>query len=71
MLEIGAGTGTNSIWMAERDFDVLGVDVAPLAVERAQAKMHGRALPCRFAVWDLKFAGAYPPWGFKSPSAHH
>lgn len=25
-LEIGAGTGTNAIWMAERGIDVLGVD---------------------------------------------
>ena len=32
-LEIGGGTGTNSIWLAERGFDVLGVDVSPLAVE--------------------------------------
>lgn len=53
MLEIGAGTGTNSIWMAEHGFDVLGVDVAPLAVERAQAKMEGRRLRCRFAAWDF------------------
>ena len=60
-LEIGAGTGTNSIWMAERSFDVLGVDVAPLAVERAQAKMEGRALRCRFAEWD--FLAAPPPGG--------
>jgi SAM-dependent methyltransferase len=60
-LEIGAGTGTNSIWMAERGFDVLGVDVSPLAVERAHAKMEGRALRCRFAVWD--FLDAPPPDG--------
>ena len=60
-LEIGAGTGTNSIWMAERSFDVLGVDVAPLAVERAQAKMEGRALRCCFAAWD--FLAAPPPGG--------
>lgn len=53
ILEIGTGTGTNSIWMAEQGFDVLGVDVAPLAVERAQAKMEGRALRCRFAAWDI------------------
>jgi SAM-dependent methyltransferase len=52
-LEIGAGTGTNAIWMAERGFDVLGVDVSPLAVERAHAKMEGRALRCRFAAWDF------------------
>jgi len=52
-LEIGAGTGTNAIWLAERGFDVIGVDVSPLAVERANAKMAGRALGCRFAVLDF------------------
>ena len=52
-LEIGAGTGTNAIWLAERGFDVLGVDVSPLAVERARAKMKGRDLPCRFATLDF------------------
>ncbi len=60
-LEIGAGTGTNSIWMAERGFDVLGVDISPLAVERAGAKMAGRALRCRFAALD--FLEAPPPDG--------
>lgn len=61
MLEIGAGTGTNAIWMADRGFDVLGVDVSPLAVERAHVKMEGRALRCRFAAWD--FLVAPPPDG--------
>jgi SAM-dependent methyltransferase len=52
-LEIGAGTGTNAIWMAERGFDVFGIDIAPLAVESARAKIKERALPCRFAVCDF------------------
>ena len=60
-LEIGAGTGTNAIWMAERGFDVLGVDVSQLAVERARAKIEGRALSCRFAAWDI--LAASPPDG--------
>jgi SAM-dependent methyltransferase len=60
-LEIGAGTGTNAIWMAERGFDVLGVDVSPLAVERARVKMARRALRCRFAAGD--FLVAPPPEG--------
>lgn len=60
-LEIGAGTGTNALWMAEHGFDVFGVDVSPLAVERAQAKAGGRDLHCRFAAGD--FLAAPPPEG--------
>jgi methyl halide transferase len=60
-LEIGAGTGTNAIWMAERGFEVFGVDVSPLAVERAKTKMGGRDLHCRFAAWDI--LAAPPPDG--------
>ena len=60
-LEIGAGTGTNAIWMAERGFDVLGIDVSPLAVERAQTKMGERDMRCRFAALDI--LAAPPPDG--------
>ena len=60
-LEIGAGTGTNAIWLAEHGFDVLGIDLSPLAVERARAKMKERALSCRFAALD--FLAAPPPGG--------
>jgi SAM-dependent methyltransferase len=42
-------------------FDVVGIDVSPLAVERARAKMEGRALRCRFATLD--FLSAPPPDG--------
>lgn len=59
-LEIGAGTGTNAIWLAEHGFDVLGVDVSSLAVERANAKMEGPALRCRFTALDFLAA---PPLG--------
>src|ERR1700740_397950 len=52
-LEVGAGTGTNAIWMAERGFNVLGVDVSPLAVEKARAKIGERTLHCRFAPGDF------------------
>ena len=52
-LEIDAGTGTNAIWLAERGFDVLGTDVASLAVERATARLNGRNLRCRFRTLDF------------------
>lgn len=52
-LEVGAGTGTNAIWLAERGFDVLGIDLSPLAVERALTRMDGRPLRCRFTAADF------------------
>jgi SAM-dependent methyltransferase len=57
-LEVGAGTGTNAIWLAERGFDVLGLDVSSLAVDRANAKIAGRDLRCRFATFDFLAAPA-------------
>lgn len=50
-LEIGCGTGTNALWLANRGFDVLGIDIAPLAIERARARASSRA--CRFEVHDI------------------
>jgi SAM-dependent methyltransferase len=63
--EPGCGTGTNSIWLAERGFDVLGVDVASLAIERARGKLSGRSLKCRFEHTDFLAANlAEGPFDF-------
>jgi SAM-dependent methyltransferase len=64
-LEIGAGTGTNAIWLAERGFDVVGIDVASLAIERANAKLEGRCLDCCFATQDfLRASSPEAPFRF-------
>lgn len=62
-LEIGCGTGTNALWLAEQGFDVLGVDVSPDAIAAARAKaaavdapegsLAGRVGRCTFAVLDI------------------
>ncbi len=52
-LEVGCGTGTNAIWLAEQGFDVLGVDVSPRAIERASAKRPETMTTCRFAALDF------------------
>ncbi len=52
-VEIGCGTGTNSVWLAEQGFSVLGLDLTPLAIERANARLAGRKLDCRFEVRDF------------------
>ena len=59
-LDIGAGTGTNSRWLAEHGFDVLGVDIAPRAVEIARAKSPS----CRFEVTDFLVAPPAGPFSF-------
>ena len=52
-LEIGCGTGTDSLWLASRGFSVTGVDIAPEAIEMARRKMNGQALSCDFAVMNF------------------
>lgn len=52
-LEVGCGTGTNALWLAGRGFDVLGVDVSPLAIEMARGKLAETARPGRFEVLDF------------------
>ena len=51
-LDVGCGTGTNAIWLAEHGYEVLGVDVAPLAIEKARTKLPS-GLSCRFAILDF------------------
>lgn len=57
-LDIGCGTGTNAIYLAQRGFEVVGIDISPLAIERARAKASGR---CRFETAD--FLNEAPPGG--------
>lgn len=51
-LEVGCGTGTNCVWLAEQGFEVLGVDIAPRAIEQARSKA-GDATRVRFACLDF------------------
>jgi len=59
-LDVGAGTGTDALWLARQGFDVLGVDLSPLAVERARAKLPSPSPRCRFEAHDFL---ADPPAG--------
>jgi len=53
VLELGCGTGTNCVWLAQQGFAVTGVDLAPLAVERAKQRAHAAGLTARFEVADV------------------
>jgi len=47
-LDIGCGTGENSIWLAGRGFTVTGCDITELAVRQAVAKAARANAPCTF-----------------------
>lgn len=55
VLEIGCGTGTNSLWLAEQGSEVLGVDISALAIEQARAKLDGVTLPAGASI-DVRAA---------------
>lgn len=54
-LDLACGTGAGSVWLASQGFEVVGVDVSPVAIERARAlaESAGVASRCRFEVADL------------------
>ena len=52
-LEIGCGTGTNSVWLAQQGFEVTGFDLASLAVEQAQKRASAAGVKAHFVVADV------------------
>lgn len=52
-LDIGCGTGTHAIWLAQQDFEVTGVDFSPLAVKQAQEQAEKSGLNIRFKEIDF------------------
>lgn len=67
-LEIGCGTGTNALWLAAQGFEVVALDLAPLAVERARAKAaatpRAAAERCSFEARDF-LTGELPQGSFQ------
>jgi SAM-dependent methyltransferase len=55
VVDLGCGSGTCAVYLAERGFDVVGVDFTPIALRRARraADEAGVADHCRFVQGDL------------------
>lgn len=53
VLEIGCGTGTNAIWLAEQGFDVHGIDISARAIDMALSKRKAAGVSVRFTVLDF------------------
>ena len=54
VLDIGCGTGENALFLAGLGHDVLGLDIAPTAIEQARRKAAERAVALRFEVADAR-----------------
>ncbi|MBX5481116.1 MAG: methyltransferase domain-containing protein [Myxococcaceae bacterium] len=52
-LEVGCDTGTNAVWLAQQGYDVVAVDIAPAAIERARRRAAAANVRCRFAALDF------------------
>ncbi|WP_092335792.1 class I SAM-dependent methyltransferase [Desulfosporosinus hippei] len=52
-LEIGCGTGNNSIWLSKNNFDVIGVDTSEIAIQKAVEKASIDNVKCTFIVNDI------------------
>lgn len=54
VLEVGCGTGSNAIWMAERGALVVATEIAPTAIELAKKKLADtKKLQLEFRVADI------------------
>src|SRR5262249_6227907 len=52
-IDLGCGTGSNSIYLAERGFEVTGIDISPTALDRARGKKARAAVKVRFLLGDV------------------
>jgi methyl halide transferase len=52
-LDVGCGTGDNSIWLAQNGFQVIGVETSDIAIEKAKEKASKAKVECDFILLDF------------------
>jgi len=53
VLDVGCGTGDNSIWLAQNRFQVIGFDTSETALEKAKEKASEAGVECNFLLADF------------------
>jgi SAM-dependent methyltransferase len=53
VIELGCGSGINAVWLAQRGFDVTGVDFNRLAIEKATRRAAEAGVAVRFLQADV------------------
>jgi cyclopropane fatty-acyl-phospholipid synthase-like methyltransferase len=62
-LAVADGEGRNGVWLAEQGLDVLSIDFAPNALEKARALARERGVPLRTELADVT-QWTWPPAAF-------
>ena len=70
ILDIGCGTGTLSLILAEIGHDVTGIDLSPAMIERARNKVAAAGTTVTFQVMDASFP-QLPPQSFDAICCRH
>jgi SAM-dependent methyltransferase len=52
-LEIGCGTGSNAVWLAQHNFSVTATDVSEVAIDKARERASGAGVECTFLLSDF------------------
>jgi SAM-dependent methyltransferase len=52
VLDVGCGTGESALHLAQRGYEVVGIDGSPRAIAKASAKAKARRLNARFEIAD-------------------
>lgn len=52
VLDVGCGTGENALFLADRGYEVTGVDLVRRAIDKAEEKARARGIPVDFRVAD-------------------
>jgi methyl halide transferase len=64
MLEVGCGTGTNAVYLAQLGFEVTAVDLSEVALDRARAKSKDADVSIKFIQADItsppELGGPFP-----------
>ncbi|MFP4643332.1 MAG: class I SAM-dependent methyltransferase [Spirochaetales bacterium] len=63
VLDAGCGTGKSAVWLAERGFDVVGIDLSPAAVAQARRLAETRAVGERARFYEGRFPDRLPGAG--------
>lgn len=70
-LDLGCGEGADTLWLAERGWQVLGIDVSDTALSRAADEAAARGLIDRVRFVQMDLSEAFPEGRFDLVSAHY